>query len=156
MRDDPTRSTAHGFWRFSANYLLAARAVDVKIRSEGNLFYPALLYGLSIELGLKAFLLKRGHSLTKMRRISHKLTDALALARRHKLGRVVKVTRKEVLAVRALDITYASDQLRYIVTGSTKVPHLIDIARLAERLVVGLEYLCTGMQGRIDHDRPGT
>jgi hypothetical protein len=136
MIDDPTRSTAHGFWRFSADYLLAARAVDVKLKDEGRLFFPTLhLYGLAIELSLKAFLLKRGVSLQTLRRdISHSLTKALTLARRHKLGRVVRLSRAEVNAIRALDLTYSSNQLRYIVTGSTKVPQLVEVTRASEQL----------------------
>jgi len=85
------RTTPHGFWRFSANYLLAARIVEVKIHEEGQLFFPTLqLYGIVIELALKAFLLKRGLTLNDVRSLSHNLTKTLALARRHKLGREVK------------------------------------------------------------------
>ena len=44
------RTTPHGFWRFSANYLLAARIVEVKIYEEGQLLFPTLqLYGIVIE-----------------------------------------------------------------------------------------------------------
>jgi hypothetical protein len=146
------RSTPHGFWRFSADYLLAARAVDVRIAKERHYFFPALqLYGISIELSLKAFLLKRGKTLTEVKRISHNLSDALAAARRHKLGRAVKLDRREMAAIQILDITYSTHQLRYIVTGTTKVPQLIYISRAAEELVLGLEYLCTGHKGRSIH-----
>jgi len=152
MSGDPTRSTAHGFWRFAANYLLAARTVEVKIHSEGQLFFPTLqLYGISIELGLKAFLLKRGLSLSEIRGLSHSLTDLLAAARSRKLGREVKLDRREIAAIHVLDITYSSHSLRYIVTGATQVPQLVYITRAAKELVVGLEYLCTGQRGRIKH-----
>ena len=145
------RSTPHGFWRFSADYLLAARAVDVKI-AQHRLLFPALqLYGITIELGLKAFLLKRGHTLAHVRGLSHNLSKALALARRRKLGRSVKLDRREVAAIQILDITYSTHQLRYIVTGSTRVPQLVYIARAAEKLVLGLEHLCTGQSGRLRH-----
>jgi hypothetical protein len=152
MALDPARSTAHGFWRFAANYLLAARAVDVKIKSEGQLFFPTLyLYGIAIELGLKAFLLKRGRTLEDLKKLSHNLTKALSLARRHKLGRVVRLDRREVAAIHVLDINYFGNTLRYIVTGSTKVPQLVHVARAAEELVLGLEQLCTGTKGRLQH-----
>ena len=152
MNLDPTRSTPHGFWRFAANYLMAARMVDVKIHGEGQLFFPTLyLYGIAIELSLKAFLLKRGRTLAEIKSLSHNLTKALALARRHKLGRVVRLDRREVDAIRALNITYSSNILRYIVTGATKVPQLVYVARAAEDLVVGLEFLCTGTKGRVQH-----
>src|SRR5439155_16728455 len=133
MALDPARSTAHGFWRFAANYLLAARLVDVKIHGERQLFFPALyLYGIAIELSLKAFLLKRGRTLAEVKALSHSLTNALVLARRHKLGRVVRMNRRELLAIRALDITYSTNLLRYIVTGTTRVPELVYVTRAAE------------------------
>ncbi len=145
------RTTPHGFWRFAADYLLAARAVDVKIH-EHRLLFPALqLYATSIELSLKAFLLKRGHTLAEVKSLSHNLTKILELARRRKLGRSVKLDRREVAAIHILNLTYSTHQLRYIVTGATKVPQLVYIARAAKELVLGLEPLCTGQRGRLDH-----
>jgi hypothetical protein len=145
------RSTPHGFWRFAADYLLAARVVDVKI-AEHRLLFPALqLYAISIELSLKAFLLKRGYTLAEVRALSHSLTNALAHARKRKRGRAVKLDRREIAAIQILDITYSSHQLRYIVTGATKVPQLVYIARAARELVLGLELLCTGQSGRLKH-----
>jgi hypothetical protein len=126
--------------------------IDVKIRGEGQLFFPTLyLYGIAIELSLKAFLLKRGRTLAEVKSLSHNLSKSLALARRHKLGRVVRMDRREIDAIRVLDLTYSSNLLRYIVTGVTKVPQLVYIARAAEGLVVGLEFLCTGAKGRLRH-----
>jgi hypothetical protein len=146
------RSTPHGFWRFSANYLLAARTVEVKIHEEGQLFFPTLqLYGIAIELALKAFLLKRGLTLEQVKLLSHNLTKTLALARRHKLGREVKLDRREILAIHALDVNYSNHRLRYIVTGATVTPQLVYITRAAAELVIGLEYLCTGTKGRLVH-----
>ncbi len=146
------RTTPHGFWRFSANYLLAARIVEVKIYEEGQLLFPTLqLYGIVIEFALKAFLLKRGLALNDVRSLSHNLTKTLALARRHKLGREVKLDRREIAAIQILDINYSSHRLRYIVTGATKTPQLIYIERAARSLVLGLEFLCTGTKGRLDY-----
>jgi hypothetical protein len=146
------RSTPHGFWRFAANYLLAARALETKIHVEGQLFFPTLqLYGIAIELSLKAFLLKRGRSLAELRALSHNLTKALALARRHKLGREVKLHPRELAAIHVLDINYSTNRLRYIVSGATQVPQLVYVERAAKELVLGLELLCTGVQGRLAH-----
>ena len=146
------RSTPHGFWRFAANYLLAARAVEVKIHEEGQLYFPTLqLYGISIELALKAFLLKRGLPATEVRALSHSLTKCLSSARKRKLGREVKLDRREIAAIHVLDINYSSNRLRYIVTGATNTPQLAYIERVAKELVLGLEMLCTGQKGRLVH-----
>src|SRR5688572_8941880 len=146
------RSTPHGFWRFAANYLLAARIVEIRIHEEGQLFFPTLqLYGIAIELALKAFLLKRGLTLNQVRSLSHDLAKALALARKRKLGREVRLDRREVAAIRVLNINYSSHRLRYIVTGATRTPELVYIERAAKELVLGLELLCTGMKGRLTY-----
>ena len=55
---------------------------------------PALqLYGQSLELALKAFLLKRGTSLDEVERLRHRLAEILAAARRRRLGTCVKLTK---------------------------------------------------------------
>ena len=147
MPDDPTRSTAHGFWRFAANYLLAAREVRAKLMYDEKLLFPTLhLYGMVIELSLKAFLLKRGESLGQLRKISHSLESALKHARRRKLGRILKLSRFDVAAIRGLDITYSANETRYIRIGSTRVPTISHLAGAAEKLVGGLERYCTGQR----------
>jgi len=67
-------------------------------------------------------------------------------ARRHKLGREVKLDRREIAAIQILDINYSSHRLRYIVTGATKTPQLIYMERAAKSLVLGFEFLCTGIK----------
>ena len=153
MVTDPKRSTSHGFWRYSADYLLAARCVDVHLHKNNGVHFPTLnLYGIAIELSLKAFLLKRGKTLDEIKNLSHNLEKALKLARRHKLGREVKLDSDEVSAIYALNISYSSNRLRYMASGTVTVPILLYIARAAEELVVGLEKLCTGHQGSISGD----
>ena len=121
--------------------------MNSKLSESGALLFPTLhLYGLAIELGLKAFLLQRGCSLSQVRRISHSLSKALKLARRRKLGRVVKLSRFDLRAILILDITYSSNQLRYIELGSTKVPTVSQLATAAERIVGGVEHFCTGFR----------
>lgn len=148
MALDPDRSTPFGFWRYARDYLWAARAVK-SARGEKLLFPLLYLYGLAIELALKAFLLKRGVTLVELKRLSHGLVGLLEVARKRKLGREVKLSRAQLNVIRALDVTYSSNQLRYIVTGVTVVPSLSDLAEVAERLVGGTEMLCTGHRGHV-------
>jgi hypothetical protein len=146
------RTTPHGFWRFGANYFLAADLLITKIHDEGQLFFPVLqLYGIAIELSLKAFLLKRGLTVREIREPSHDLSKVLIMARRRKLGREVKLDPREVAAIEVLNINYSTNRLRYIVTGATKTPELVYIERAARKLVMGLEYFCTGAKGRLAH-----
>ena len=143
---DPTRSTPMGFWRMARDYLHAARAVR-SVQGERTLYPLLYLYGLAIELALKAFLLQRGQSLYDMKKLSHSQIALLSLARRRKLGREVKLSRHELAAVRTLDIVYSSDQLRYIVTGLTRVPQVRLLSSAAESIVAGVEHYCTGYRG---------
>ena len=143
---DPTRSTPFGFRRMARDYLHAARAVRAT-HGEGKLYPLLYLYGLAIELALKAFLLKRGNSLRELKTLSHQLDCVLSLARRRHLGREIKLSHREVAAIHVLDVTYSSDQLRYIVTGSTVVPRVAALSAAAEALVRGLEHYCTGFRG---------
>lgn len=137
------RSTAHGFWRYSAEYYHAAEAVrGAKGR---DLLMPALqLYGQTIELALKAFLLKRGVPFADVKKLSHRLTDILALARKRKLGTEVKLSQRDVALIQLLGTNYATHRFRYIELGPTLVPLLTDIAPVCQHLVAGLERYCTG------------
>lgn len=140
---DPTRSTAFGFWRCSRDYLRAATVVDGANR--GWAYYPSLyLYGLSIELALKAFLLKRGAPLDKVRDYSHRLGKLIKDARRRKIGREVVITARDVVVVRVLSYAYESHELRYVMTGGgVSVPQMHDVSSVAKRLVQGLGPYCT-------------
>ena len=143
MALDPSRSTPFGFWRFASEYLLSARAV--RSAHGVQLAFPLLyLYGLSIELALKAFLLQRGESLARVKQLSHSLGRTLSCARRRQLGREVKLSAHEIDAIRVLDVTYSSNQLRYIETGVTVIPPIDLVAHAAESIVLGLERYCTG------------
>ncbi len=101
------------------------------------------LYGQTIELALKAFLLKRGVSLRQLKSMAHGLTELLALARRRKLGLEVRLSRNDVALLQLLDASYAKHRFRYIVVGYMQLPHLDAVADVCRRLVEGLEHHCT-------------
>lgn len=70
MQFDPARSTPTGYWRFAAEYWLAGNTVQSKMP---ELIVPTLqLYGQSLELALKAFLLKRGVTLKQVEAFRHR------------------------------------------------------------------------------------
>src|SRR5262245_32891930 len=84
MRLDAARQTPAGYWLTAAEYLLAGRTVQAASR---NLMFPALqMYGQSIELALKAFLLKRGVTLEQVEEKHHRLSEILQLARRRRIA----------------------------------------------------------------------
>jgi hypothetical protein len=142
MSFDPQRSTPTGYWHFAAQYFHAAQAVNA---ASSRLIFPALqLYGQSIELVLKAFLLKRGATLQEVNAMRHRLADILQAARRRKLGVEVKLDKNELALIQLLSENYAVHRFRYIVTGATRVPQPAFIDPICERLLVKLEMYCTG------------
>jgi len=144
MSLDP--SISFGFWRVARDYLHAARAVK-GVHGERKLFPLLYLYGLAIELALKGFLLKRGHTLRELKQMSHGLDGLLSLARRRKLGREVRLSRLQIATIRALNVTYSSGELRYISFGNTITPKVALLSGAAESIVAGLERYCTGSSG---------
>lgn len=142
MKFDPSRSTPAGYWRFAAEYFLAGKAVH---SAHPKLMVPSLqLYGQSLELALKAFLLKRGVTLAQVEALRHSLAEILSMCRRRKLGTEVKLSAHDIALVNLLSTSYASHRLRYIVTGFTTLPEPKFMAQVCERVVAGLERYCTG------------
>jgi HEPN domain-containing protein len=145
LKYDPTRSTPAGYWRFAAQYFHAAQAV--KAAHQQQLLFPLLqLYGQSIELALKAFLLERGSSLSDINNLRHDLSNILALARRRRLGTEVKLGQSDLALIQLLNENYSIHRFRYIVTGATQIPQPDFISPICERLVAGLEQYCTGQK----------
>lgn len=76
----------------------------------------------------------------------HRLTQILKTTRLRRLGTEVKLSRRDIMLIQVLDVNYSQHRLRYIVTGATQVPNTDLVSQLTERLVLGLEHYCTGMQ----------
>lgn len=139
---DPSRSTPHGYWRFAAEYYLAGEAARQAFPA---LWTPILqLYAQSLELALKAFLLKRGASLEDVERMRHKLAEVLKTARARKLGTCVKLAANDIALINLLSDSYSRHRFRYIVTGATQLPNPDFIAAIVYRVIDGLEMYCTG------------
>ena len=120
MSFDSSRSTPAGYWHFAAQYFHAAKAVNSTKR---NITIPTLqLYGQSVELVLKAFLLKRGTTLAEVNAMRHRLEEILQAARKRRLGTEVKLSRNDIALINLLSENYASHRFRYIVTGATRIP----------------------------------
>jgi hypothetical protein len=139
---DPSRSTPHGYWRFAAEYYLAGEAAH---QARPALWAPILqLYGQSLELALKAFLLKRGVPPGRVRALSHGVAETLALARKRKLGTCVKLAANDLALINLLSASYSAHRFRYIETGATQLPNPDFMAGIVYRVVDGLEMYCTG------------
>lgn len=137
------RTTSAGLWRFSKEYLHAASVVSKA--KNGSFSHPAhFLFGRSIELALKAFLLARGVPYSKLRNspFGHSLANLLSEARRRRLGLECKLSAKEVRTILLLDLEYSSKRHEYIVTGSFSAPRNMSLLFLTTKLVTSLDRYC--------------
>jgi hypothetical protein len=137
------RTTAAGLWRFSKDYLQAASLVSKA--NNGEFSHPAhFLFGRSMELAFKAFLLARGVPYSKLRNspYGHNLGNLLYEARRRRLGLECKLSKREVQTILLLDKEYSAKRHEYIVTGSFSAPKNITLLFLATKLVTSLDRYC--------------
>jgi HEPN domain-containing protein len=138
-----SRTTSAGLWRFSKEYLHAASLVSKA--NNGAFSHPShFLFGRSVELALKAFLLARGVPYSKLRNppFGHSLANLLSEARRRRLGLQCKLSAEEIRTILLLDTEYSSKRHEYIVTGSFSAPKNIALLFLATSLVTSLEQYC--------------
>jgi HEPN domain-containing protein len=137
------RTTSAGLWRFSKEYLQAAALVSKA--GNGEFSHPShFLFGRSIELALKAFLLARGVSLKELRNppLGHNLRNLLQLARRRRLGTECKLSAQEIRVIELLDQQYSSKRHEYIVTGSFSAPKNFNLLFITTKLVTSLDRYC--------------
>src|SRR5262245_39648468 len=114
-----------GYWHHAQSYV---RAADAALQEGGGkVMFPVLyLYGVGIELLLKAFLLARGEAPATVAAYRHRLKDLLTQARRRKLGYKVQLIQNDLRAITLLSQSYAHQphRLRYFVSGTVQVPTL--------------------------------
>jgi len=137
------RTTAAGLWRFSSEYLKAAALVSKA--NNGAFSHPAhFLFGRSLELVLKAFLLARGTPYIRLRNppFGHSLTKLLSEARRRRIGIECKLSAKEIGMIELLDTQYSTKRHEYIVTGSFSAPRNMSLLFTTTKLVTSLENYC--------------
>lgn len=150
MGFDSSRSTPAGYWHFAAQYFHAAKAVGSTKR---NLRIPTLqLYGQSIELVLKAFLLQRGITHDEVKAMGHRLAEILQAANSRDLATQVPLTENDVTLINLLSENYELHRFRYIVTGATSIPRPEYVSHICERLLVSLEPYCSGSAWGLDYD----
>lgn len=143
-QQNPNWTRALEFWGDAQMYLTAADAVRGS-KVAGTDEIPAMfLYGRTIELALKAFLLARGETTQCLRKkeLGHDLSALYRLARRRQMGREVLLAKREADAVERLSGPYAAKRLEYRRSGPYSLPMTPAVASAAKRLVRGLRPVC--------------
>lgn len=112
---------------------------------EDRVSLPAYyLWGHSLELSLKAFLLGRGVPIEtlKSRNFGHDLKALLKEARKHRLGTEVPLDQKEIGVISLLSHDYAAKRFEYRETGTYHLPYDFLTRRVAEKFVQLLKPYC--------------
>jgi HEPN domain len=144
LHDDPARTTPIGLARYSCEFLEAALITDEKMgrRTGYEVIAPIpvmFLVRQSIELSLKAYLLQRGVSLTKLRtKLGHNLHKLLRKAKELDLKNLVELTEEELNTIEILNVLYTTKQLQYIVTGAKTFPVFGPLQTAAKKLVLAI------------------
>ncbi|GMV60476.1 MAG: hypothetical protein AMXMBFR72_35640 [Betaproteobacteria bacterium] len=144
LHDDPERTTSIGMARYAIDFFEAALAADDKLGDKPGYEIIApipvmFLVGQAIELALKAFLLKKGVELRKLRHnFGHDLHRSLRKAKELGLADVVALSAEEESVLALLDALYSTKQLQYIVTGAKTFPVFGPLEAVGRKLVYGI------------------
>jgi len=104
-----------------------------------NTIVAYYLVGHSIELSLKSYLYAKNYDKNKLRRkFGHDLSTLLTECRKRKLGREIKVKKKEAAAIELLNTAYKSKGFEYLEYGSYSFPEYDYIYGIAKKLSNGL------------------
>lgn len=139
------KSTPFDLWRYSDEFLRAGQIVKRSIATQVSM--PALfLFGQSIELVLKAFLLGRGIPMTELKRsYGHDLSRLLKEARQRKMGIEVKLEKIDLGVISLLGYEYLRKRYQYSQKelGETMfVPRPDETEAAVVKLVRGLRNFC--------------
>lgn len=144
LHEDPKRTTSIGMARYATEFFEAALAADDKLgKKEGYddiAPIPVMfLVGQAVELALKAYLLKKGVTLRKLRRrYGHELHRSLRKAKELGLADVVHLSSEEEGILGLLDALYSTKELQYIVTGAEQFPIFGPLESVARKIVYSI------------------
>lgn len=136
-----TGETPDGFIKHAQEFWDAA---DLVLNKTEGVSIPAyFLLGRSIELSLKAFLLREGIPISKLKanKYGHNLKKLLAEAKSKGLEKHINIAPIESGVIDVLSYDYAAKKLEYRVTNDTYyLPLLRETSNIARKLAYELEY----------------
>lgn len=144
--------TSAGFLLHANEFLAAAELV---LNRTTGISLPAyFLFGRSIELSLKAYLLGCGMPISELasrkksrKKFGHDLASLLEEAQRRSLNNIVQLNQHEIEAINLLNFDYKEKRLEYRVTGGRYCLPLIEVTEeVARKLVFNLKTFCTESQ----------
>jgi HEPN domain len=135
------RLTSMGLWRNAGEFLDAAKIVHDK---KGGVFTPTYyLVCHSIELSLKAFLLRSGSSKKELIRLGHDLECLLNIAEHEDLGKHMRVSGSGRSAIKMINPYYKEKGLNYPETGAKTYCDVKILIDLAGEMIDRIKTFCT-------------
>jgi len=137
------RTTPHGMWRYGQDFYSAACVVREHHKAESFMPFHFLIYQ-SIELSLKAYLLKKGITVAELKgkKYGHDVKKILDASLENGLKDHVALDQTHIAVIKIANEEYRNKRFQYIQTGSMTVPDVELIINAARLLTVGLEAVC--------------
>ena len=131
----------------------AAAADAYAARDEGRDWFPLyFLFGHSIEVALKAFILSKGASEVELRRIGHNLVKALTGAESAGLDVSALLTDDERSSITLLSKWHVQQVTRYPLLQGYLIPRPLILRRLLEKIITAT-YVEIWDRDIFEHDR---
>ena len=122
-----------GIWNLAEEYWQAGSALASVVPAHSFVRYQ--LYGQSLELALKAFLVSRGVIDRELRKLGHDLSAVLRKAQRDEAFAVVALTESDIGVVEWLSVYYKAKDFSYLRPGYFRLPPLDYLSTLSSRLL---------------------
>lgn len=132
------RTQGVGIWYLAEEYWQGGSALASAVRTHSFVRYQ--LYGQSIELALKAFLVSRGATDRELRKLGHDLSATLRKAQRDAAFAAVALTESDIGVIEWLSASYKAKDFSYLRPGYFSLPPL--------------DYLTTFSSGLLTQVRP--
>jgi len=131
-----------GLWTDANEMFLASKhlATDKRFEFSQPLYF---LLGHAIELSFKSYLLARGESLERLKRIGHDLNVCLDEAEKAGIVDLVHLSPTDRALVTLMNRSYKSKEFEYRVTGAKSIPFSADLIGLLERILHATRALCS-------------
>ena len=136
MRKD-TRKIASAFWR-RAKEFSAAASLEAEAAGDRVSLPAYYLWGHSIELSLKVFLIGKGITLSELKNrvLGHNLTALWERAKSLGIERQIHLYPADVGVIKVLSEDYADKKFEYAETNEFRLPFTHRTKRTADRLVL--------------------
>lgn len=131
-----------GLWRYSNEYFKAAD--KLRDNSINHTSIPVYyLYGHSIELAIKSFLINHGYDDHGLRTLGHDIVKSFEIASYLGIREYLNKSNEVEIVIAMIGPYYKSKSFEYIFKGYKTYPSILNMHNSAEDLVVAVKVVVT-------------